>query len=121
MIMSDIANTSTSSRQTFSPSRFPSLCLMIRRPPRSTRTDTLFPYPTLFRSVRRTAARVPGGDPDAARAGAFVVFALLRPRWPQDHCAFTDCSQGLFGAAARLFVSRYVVSGWRSGDRKSVV
>src|SRR3546814_18745635 len=33
---------------------------MIRRPPRSTRTDTLFPYTTLFRSAgthaRRTAA-----------------------------------------------------------------
>src|SRR3546814_7940663 len=27
--------------------------LMIRRPPRSTRTDTLFPYTTLFRSPRR--------------------------------------------------------------------
>src|SRR3546814_3962852 len=26
---------------------------MIRRPPRSTRTDTLFPYPTLFRSVQQ--------------------------------------------------------------------
>src|SRR3546814_8793730 len=26
--------------------------LMIRRPPRSTRTDTLFPYTTLFRSIR---------------------------------------------------------------------
>src|SRR3546814_13314638 len=26
---------------------------MIRRPPRSTRTDTLFPYTTLFRSERR--------------------------------------------------------------------
>src|SRR3546814_2506101 len=26
---------------------------MIRRPPRSTRTDTLFPYTTLFRSVPR--------------------------------------------------------------------
>src|SRR3546814_11208069 len=25
-------------------------CLMIRRPPSSTRTDTLFPYPPLFRS-----------------------------------------------------------------------
>src|SRR3546814_20772072 len=25
-------------------------CLRIRRPPRSTRTDTLFPYTTLFRS-----------------------------------------------------------------------
>src|SRR3546814_15653698 len=28
--------------------------LMIRRPPRSTRTDTLFPYTTLFRSRFRT-------------------------------------------------------------------
>src|SRR3546814_19680828 len=27
------------------------LFLMIRRPPRSTRTDTLFPYTTLFRSI----------------------------------------------------------------------
>src|SRR3546814_11387185 len=26
--------------------------LMYRRPPRSTRTDTLFPYTTLFRSIR---------------------------------------------------------------------
>src|SRR3546814_10648135 len=30
---------------------------MIRRPPRSTRTDTLFPYTTLFRSVIRRAGR----------------------------------------------------------------
>src|SRR3546814_3067093 len=29
---------------------------MIRRPPRSTRTDTLFPYTTLFRSIRQRAA-----------------------------------------------------------------
>src|SRR3546814_6347684 len=28
---------------------------MIRRPPRSTRTDTLFPYTTLFRSVPRVS------------------------------------------------------------------
>src|SRR3546814_17763002 len=32
---------------------------MIRRPPRSTRTDTLFPYTTLFRSTLRSEA---GGD-----------------------------------------------------------
>src|SRR3546814_8284982 len=32
--------------------------LMIRRPPRSTRTDTLFPYTTLFRSGTRTDAMV---------------------------------------------------------------
>src|SRR3546814_1691719 len=30
--------------------------LMIRRPPRSTRTDTLFPYTTLFRSTSCWAA-----------------------------------------------------------------
>src|SRR3546814_7657832 len=30
---------------------------MIRRPPRSTRTDTRFPYTTLFRSARRRRAR----------------------------------------------------------------
>src|SRR3546814_4369988 len=34
--------------------------LMIRRPPRSTRTDTLFPYTTLFRS---------GGDAERQRQG----------------------------------------------------
>src|SRR3546814_2339826 len=38
---------------------FSILCffLMIRRPPRSTRTDTLFPYTTLFRSARAPAPR----------------------------------------------------------------
>src|SRR3546814_10911356 len=35
--------------------------LMIRRPPRSTRTDTLFPYTTLFRSQRRAARSGTGG------------------------------------------------------------
>src|SRR3546814_1314384 len=38
---------------------------MIRRPPRSTRTDTLFPYTTLFRSVASAAAR----DQRAERLG----------------------------------------------------
>src|SRR3546814_4199414 len=41
---------------------------MIRRPPRSTRTDTLFPYTTLFRSLRRgrdqaVSSVMPGPDP----------------------------------------------------------
>src|SRR3546814_11404133 len=34
--------------------------LMIRRPPRSTRTDTLFPYTTLFRSPVRTPGKKHG-------------------------------------------------------------
>src|SRR3546814_5613760 len=40
---------------------------MIRRPPRSTRTDTLFPYTTLFRSRLRTGNRQ--HIPDARRIG----------------------------------------------------
>src|SRR3546814_20182145 len=36
--------------------------LMIPRPPRSTRTDTLFPYTTLFRSHRARALEAVDGD-----------------------------------------------------------
>src|SRR3546814_13824648 len=36
------------------------LLLMIQRPPRSTRTDTLFPYTTLFRSELAKEAGVDG-------------------------------------------------------------
>src|SRR3546814_8061945 len=35
---------------------------MIRRPPRSTRTDTLFPYTTLFRSAEQKARRKQATD-----------------------------------------------------------
>src|SRR3546814_6992527 len=40
---------------------------MIRRPPRSTRTDTLFPYTTLFRSATNGIRR-PGGPGDRTHA-----------------------------------------------------
>src|SRR3546814_8525802 len=40
---------------------------MIRRPPRSTRTDTLFPYTTLFRSLRRAVADLAGVGDDRDR------------------------------------------------------
>src|SRR3546814_13954414 len=52
--------------------------LMIRRPPRSTRTDTLFPYTTLFRSLgrviveRRHVAAIP--------AAAVAISELLTKR-----------------------------------------
>src|SRR3546814_7734572 len=42
---------------------------MIRRPPRSTRTDTLFPYTTLFRSLCRSARRSQGTCATLARPG----------------------------------------------------
>src|SRR3546814_14009254 len=58
---------------------------MIRRPQRSTRTDTLFPYTTLFRSAQGRdetnalllmARRVRSGDPDNVEAQA------ARKYWP---------------------------------------
>src|SRR3546814_15004579 len=42
---------------------------MIRRPPRSTRTDTLFPYTTLFRSHQDTSATLAGAYPFLAEGG----------------------------------------------------
>src|SRR3546814_10427064 len=47
--------------------------LMIRRPPRSTRTDTLFPYTTLFRSIRD----------ESSREGMRVVIDLKRDATPE--------------------------------------
>src|SRR3546814_1666515 len=46
---------------------------MIRRPPRSTRTDTLFPYTTLFRSLAQSAGAVPTGVRAGVRAAEDAV------------------------------------------------
>src|SRR3546814_20024226 len=53
-------------------------CLMIRRPPRSTRTDTLFPYTTLFRSH-------PPDWPDGHRTALPPPVPGMPPRrhWPR--------------------------------------
>src|SRR3546814_4726534 len=55
---------------------------MIRRPPRSTRTDTLFPYTTLFRSLVLDGSEVEGAfrsfiiHTDQRRCGACLFKAL---------------------------------------------
>src|SRR3546814_15030205 len=55
--------------------------LMIRRPPRSTRTDTLFPYTTLFRSSRRwsTACSIAWPAPCARKSWEATVTATRLP------------------------------------------
>src|SRR3546814_8253355 len=47
---------------------------MIRRPPRSTRTDTLFPYTTLFRSASGRRWRRSAGPSSGSGSG-------VRPGW----------------------------------------
>src|SRR3546814_21002706 len=53
---------------------------MIRQPPRSTRTDTLFPYTTLFRSPDKSGPSVASANragehhaPDAVGAGRIIA------------------------------------------------
>src|SRR3546814_20925453 len=60
---------------------------MIRPPPRSTRTDTLFPYPTLFRSVplqrksgRKKVAAGLGRTPGLSRRSRSGPAEILCPR-----------------------------------------
>src|SRR3546814_15385721 len=55
---------------------------MIRRPPRSTRTDTLFPYTTLFRSASADSASAYArskAEGEAAIRAAFPEAVILRP------------------------------------------
>src|SRR3546814_15880782 len=55
-----------------------SFFLMIRRPPRSTRTDTLFPYTTLFRSDVVVHVRdISHPDSSAQKADVLTVLADL--------------------------------------------
>src|SRR3546814_16314801 len=79
---------------------------MIRRPPRSTRTDTLFPYTTLFRSLPGAAGAAEG--------------RLSRAR---GHVLAAGCAQALraLGQGAAACERRGGVRGsrlWRGGLRR---
>src|SRR3546814_5259696 len=60
---------------------------MIRRPPRSTRTDTLFPYTTLFRSLVADTQREPVTEDEPLRGARSRLGVLLpgigKKRGPQ--------------------------------------
>src|SRR3546814_1128413 len=74
--------------------------LMIRRPPRSTRTDTLFPYTTLFRSPAPVRP-----DDDAVTGFVFKVQANMNPAH-RDRIAFTRLCSGKFERGMRLTQGR---------------
>src|SRR3546814_3491197 len=108
---------------------------MIRRPPRSTRTDTLFPYTTLFRSrpaaaeadkllndqarqARCTASQprdCPTGMPDGRQANPPEPSALLGQKHP-----INQIESGRFYAPGRgddnPIVSRGAASSMQSGS-----
>src|SRR3546814_19746800 len=66
--------------------------LMIRRPPRSTRTDTLFPYTTLFRSVLCVEKPAFYSRVSGRAAVTRLHLAMMR-----GHHQFADLSAGPLG------------------------
>src|SRR3546814_7729566 len=70
---------------------------MVRRPPRSTRTDTLFPYTTLFRSNN---SGIPG-SPDRDCVGLYGnICGTPNPEWRHQARLGFDFRNGL-GASVR--------------------
>src|SRR3546814_13316161 len=85
---------------------------MIRRPPRSTRTDTLFPYTTLFRSINQTEGKeldrafvvLPGvfvPDAEFFFAQGHVIGPVLRVIRPQIGVSVKALQVRVFGRCAR--------------------
>src|SRR3546814_14471421 len=73
---------------------------MIRRPPRSTRTDTLFPYTTLFRSLFPNATFLVGAE----------QWQRARHPHPRDRASYFPELPGLLEDSGRL----EIVEGDRS-------
>src|SRR3546814_9322104 len=80
---------------------------MIRRPPRSTRTDTLFPYTTLFRSF----ACISGSDAAGAAAVGRITYArLVQAGYPRTYA----CALVASGACTGILIPpsiAYIIIG----------
>src|SRR3546814_19544770 len=106
---------------------------MIRRPPRSTRTDTLFPYTTLFRSARVHVTPPYFSFPRwlfAAKlfiAGMIAFAIAVKIGLPQPYWALVTCCvvmNPITGAIRSKAIYRFMVTlvaGVVSLDRKRVV
>src|SRR3546814_7970983 len=95
---------------------------MIRRPPRSTRTDTLFPYTTLFRSVHpgenslQRKFMAPNGM--ASEMNKLVSIAALLAV-PLSACTTVGPDYDAPGAGALNVPASYYSVEATPGDRKS--
>src|SRR3546814_8716618 len=103
------------------------LFLMIRRPPRSTRTDTLFPYTTLFRSSRAGRRRFDAEFSEAVDVDLFTGGGRVADR--SDHAVDELASIGfadvlVFGDLLCEFLRIHedsfdCMEAWRSAEHTS--
>src|SRR3546814_19408398 len=85
---------------------------MIRRPPRSTRTDTLFPYTTLFRSIDSIHAI--RGEADGLNERVAAITESVQ----EQTAATAEISNNIQAAAAKSeLVSSHVDDIARSAER----
>src|SRR3546814_2203066 len=98
---------------------------MIRRPPRSTRTDTLFPYTTLFRSAGAVGADQAGDAAFRHREAAMVdcpkAAKVFRQPGQYEHLILKACFLLLCSSYSGLTAARPILAcGPRPlADRKS--
>src|SRR3546814_10560522 len=92
---------------------------MIRRPPRSTRTDTLFPYTTLFRSVSIHLVNKVGFDAWAKRLSAGQRAALTAQKFDGSsyQLGFVPDGDGWFVVSGVADPDE--LSSWRSEEHTS--
>src|SRR3546814_8613008 len=76
---------------------------MIRRPPRSTRTDTLFPYTTLFRSSCGSSPARHSSSGCAATAHCRPRFRRSPPQWSARSEEHTSELQSLMRISYAVF------------------
>src|SRR3546814_16614237 len=97
--------------------------LMLRRPPRSTRTDTRFPYTTLFRSFEERLRLLEGAEACLSTAsGMGAVFASLMAqlkagdRVVASRALFGSCQYIIAELLPRFGIESRLIDGT---DRKS--
>src|SRR3546814_7314797 len=80
---------------------------MIRRPPRSTHTDTLFPYTTLFRSVENAVSRHPA-------VATCAIIGLPDEKWGERVHAVIVLKAGAAATAEEIRVhAKELIAGYK--------
>src|SRR3546814_13855999 len=90
---------------------------MIRRPPRSTRTDTLFPYTTLFRSVIYTGIHCRA----ISRSGTGVLLIRYNVDLPPVPRIFPQPERQISAPVSKNILAEIVFIGGASFTEGSVV